>query len=233
MEFSYKSYIKLIENIKNTGYEIAGYHDWETKQFPCVLRHDVDFSLQRAYDFADMERSNGILSTYFVLLVTDMYNALSKESTSIIQKIRNMGHEIGLHYDETRYPTRDGGEDMLKQIQFEKNILEQIIGAEIRVISMHQPSKAFLNSNLKIPGMINSYSNDFFYNFKYCSDSMRVWHEDIQKDLAKKTYAKLHILTHPIWWAKEEIGRDETLRILLRARQNNQLEYFHQYYPEV
>ena len=65
------------------------------------MRHDIDFSLKKALEFAEVEQEQKIRSTYFVLLTTDMYNAMSKEAGQKIRAIMKMGHEIGLHFDET------------------------------------------------------------------------------------------------------------------------------------
>lgn len=236
MEFSYQGYFDLIHAILDAGYEITGYHDWKEKKNPCIIRHDIDFSLEKALEFAKVEYKQGIKATYFVLLTTDMYNAMSKESEKMIRQFIQMGHDVGFHFDETRYSEMDDmvrGGGIFKKIAFEKEILEQIIGTEVKSVSMHQPSKQFLESDLVIPGMINSYSKEFFINFKYCSDSMRVWHTDIQKDLETRKHARLHILTHPIWWANKEISKEDTLRNLLKDKNDTHLIYIHQYYPNV
>jgi hypothetical protein len=235
MEFSYNGYLNLIKDVREAGYEIAGYHDWKKKEKPCILRHDIDFSLEKALEFAEVEQEQRIISTYFVLLTTDMYNAMSKEAGRKIRAIMKMGHEIGLHFDETGLfrENRDYMGGLLEKIKFEREILEQIIGENVNVISMHEPSKQFLESNLEIPGMVNSYSNEFFNQFKYCSDSMRIWHENIQKDLKDGKYTKLHILTHPIWWADEEVCKEDALRKLLKNKNDCHMDYIHQYYPYV
>lgn len=103
MEFSYNGYLNLIKDVREAGYEIVGYHDWKEKEKPCILRHDIDFSLKKALEFAEVEQNQGIRSTYFVLLTTDMYNAMSKEAGQMIRAIMRMGHEIGLHFDETGF----------------------------------------------------------------------------------------------------------------------------------
>ncbi len=59
--------------------------------------------------------------------------------------------------------------------------------------------------------MINSYSNVFFREFKYLSDSRRRWREDVIGYIKNETYDKLHILTHAFWYHDEEKSLGETL----------------------
>ena len=233
MEFSYRRYLQLVNTIREAGYTVCKYTEWEQYNRPCILRHDIDFSLKRALDMAIFEHENDIKSTFFVLLTTDMYNPLSKNGESIIRKIHDMGHDIGLHYDESRYGVTEQTEnEYIEQIYHEKNILESICGDEVKVISMHCPSKKFLSSDIFIPGMINSYSKLFFKEFKYCSDSMRVWHEDIEQGLAVESYRRLHILTHAFWWREIEEDRDVTIRSWIRDNINETFEFIHQWYPD-
>lgn len=236
MKFCYEGYLNLVNDIKEAGYEIVDYHNYRNTAYPCILRHDIDFSIRRAYNMAEIEVKNDIRSTYFVLLTSKMYNPFTKSSRDYIKEIAKMGHEIGLHFDETVYDIKcdDGyADNVAGHILREKSYLEDILGNKIKSVSMHQPSDEFLNRDMVIPGLVNSYSHLFFRDFKYCSDSMREWHFDIQQHLKKKTYPKLHILTHPIWWEKEEKGRDEVLRDLLEQELNIRKNEIHKYYPRV
>ncbi len=45
-----------------------------------ILRHDVDFSVDRALELAKIENNYGISSTYFFLLHSDFYNIFEKDS---------------------------------------------------------------------------------------------------------------------------------------------------------
>lgn len=72
-------------------------------------------------------------------------------------------------------------------------------------MSMHRPSKNILDADLKIPGIINSYGQILFKEFKYLSDSRRRWREPVDEIIASKEYNRLHILTHAFWYNNEEI----------------------------
>ena len=77
---------------------------------------------------------------------------------------------------------------------------------------MHRPSQATLKGNLQIPGMINSYSYEFFHDFKYLSDSRRRWREPVEEIVKAGTHNRLHILTHAFWYGKVEKSMADTIR---------------------
>lgn len=203
MNFTFNDYKKLIDNLRCQGYEFTNYHDYRNIRNPCILRHDVDYSLEKSNIFAEFEKSIGVKSTYFVLLSSDFYNLLSKNNIEILNHIKAMGHEIGLHFDEVKYGSLDS-EEMIYKIKEECEVLSQITGDNIRTVSMHRPSKWVLEADLKIPGIINSYGTEFFHDFKYVSDSRMRWREDIMNYVKEKAFPRFHILTHAFWYSKKE-----------------------------
>lgn len=58
---------------------------------------------------------------------------------------------------------------------------------------------------------MNSYSTEFFHEFKYLSDSRRHWREDVTEIIRRGEHSRLHILTHPFWYMKEEKDIKQTL----------------------
>ena len=211
-DFTYSSYSQLLANIAKSGYTFTNYHDYEKVSNPCILCHDVDFDMGKAYKLAniEVEAQYPIYTTYFILINTNFYNVFSSTVNSIIKKIIKMGHEIGLHFDETFYsePTPS---QMEKHIQKEVTLLEQIIEEPVRSVSMHRPSKLTLEANISIPGVINRYSKIFFNEFKYLSDSRHTWREDVESIVSMKRHNKLHILTHPFWYTEGEMSCKEKL----------------------
>ena len=63
-----------------------------------IMRHDIDFDLEKALFFAEMEAELGVQSTYFFLLRTNHYNVFSREGTDIVKRILGLGHDMGLHF---------------------------------------------------------------------------------------------------------------------------------------
>lgn len=201
MDFTYKDYINLINLLKQKNYEFTDYNSYKNIRKSVIFRHDVDNSLEKALEVARIEKENSVNSTFFVLLSTDFYNVFSKKSDSIIKEILNYGHKIGLHFDEKKYAIKSK-EELENYIEFEKNILEVVFDIVVDAVSMHRPSKWILENDIQFKNVINSYSKEFLHQFKYLSDSRMYWREDVLKIIESRQYEKLHILTHPIWYAE-------------------------------
>ena len=212
MHYTYDGYKRLVEMLRRGGYSFCNYHDWMEVKRPVVFRHDIDTNLDKATKLAELERTLGISSTYFVLLTSDFYNPHSLRSYVALKEILDCGHEIGLHFDETRYLGIKGNqEQMVKKIQYEAGVLSEMLGTRVSTVSMHIPSKETLDMDLEIPGMINSYGKVFFHGFKYLSDSARRWREPVLDIIQSGVYDKLHILTHPFWYNDVELNLEESV----------------------
>lgn len=203
MPFTYEAYRSLLDRLKTGGYAFCSYHDWPQTSRCVILRHDIDNDLQKAAALAEIEAREGVCSTWFVLLRTDFYNPASKSSLETLHSIQAMGHEIGLHFDEKAYP-EGTTEETVNHIMRERDILSMILGTPVSVVSMHRPSQMTLESDLEIPGMVNSYGRTFFHDFKYLSDSRRRWREPVLELIQGGTFDRLHILTHAFWYGEQE-----------------------------
>ena len=219
MKFTFDNYKKMISLLKEQGYSICDYHDFSGYARCCILRHDVDFSLERALELATLENQIGVKSTYFVLLSSDFYNIASLKNTRIIKKIKELGHDIGLHYDEAKYENNPAcATHMEENIYSEIKTMESILGIDICSVSMHRPSKNTLMANYDFGDIINSYSRTFFENFKYVSDSRCFWREDVFEIIKSNKYARIHILTHPFWYhTDEKSGADACKEFIQKA----------------
>ncbi len=212
MDFTFSCYEKLLQLLVQQGYQFADYHSWEQMRRPVILRHDIDYDLPKALGIAETEAAFGAggqaRSTYFVLLSSDFYNVFSRKGRLLMRRISSMGHEIGLHFDEMQYPDAAGDMDKIRRLILkEADALSDAAGCPVTAVSMHRPSRAVLQADLEIPGMVNSYSRTFFHDFKYLSDSRRRWREPVEQAVCSGAYEKPHILTHAFWY----FDREETL----------------------
>lgn len=198
-----------MKSLKNNGYEYASYHDWKDKERCVILRHDIDYSVDKAFNLAVLEHDMGISSTYFVLVTSDFYNVFSLSISERLNSILKLGHDIGLHFDEVRYPECMSMDDLVERIKDESKLLSKAIDYEVSVVSMHRPSKAVLDADLVIPGIINSY--EYFKQFKYLSDSRRRWREPVETVVDSGEYNRLHILTHAFWYNEKKITIEESI----------------------
>lgn len=203
MKFTYEAYLDMLNELDDKGYQVATYHNWRNFEKTVILRHDVDNSLKVAAIFSEYEKT-GIKNgggVYFALVSTNFYNIHSKESRKCMETIIRNGGTIGLHFDETQYNIRS--EDELKEYVYkEAEILSGLIGMKVDAVSMHRPSEKFLSGNIEFEGILNTYSQTYFKDMKYLSDSRRHWRENVDEIIERGTYQRLHILTHPIWYSE-------------------------------
>lgn len=215
MEFTYAAYRNLITELKQNAYQFCGYFDYANKEKSVIMRHDIDYSLEQSVKMAQIEQEEGISSTYFVLLKTDFYNPVSKRANDFIREIKNLGHEVGLHFDETVYAGCDVRK-LPEMIQREADILSDICGFPVRCFSMHRPNQVTLGKDLQVDGLVNSYGHDFFHEFKYLSDSRRNWREPVEEIVRSGAYDRLHILTHAFWYHETEMDLKKTVLRFIR-----------------
>ena len=157
MNFTLNSYENLLSLIKENHYEICSYEDYQLNPRCVILRHDVDLSLEAALRFAELEYKNGVQSTYFILLSTSFYNLFERKANDAIKKIKNLGHDIGLHFDEARYHIENEA-GLIHYVEKEVSIMSQGLDMEIKSVSMHRPSRWVLDADVKFDTVINSYS---------------------------------------------------------------------------
>lgn len=170
MKFSYDAYKALLFLLKSQNYEIKDYATWQTADRCVILRHDIDNDIEKATRLAQVEQQCGAKSTYFVLLTSDFYNVFSANSQRKLQKILQCGHDIGLHFDEMRYPDLVGNiEKLQEKILQEMCLLETAIGKPVTAVSMHRPSKQMLEANIQLPGGASTaIPKCFFMNSSIC-----------------------------------------------------------------
>lgn len=212
MEFTYNAYRGMLDRLKRHGYEITSYKNWQETNRCVILRHDIDNDIEKAVRLSSVERLGRTVSTYFVLLTSDFYNVFSKKSSDGLKRIIADGHTIGLHFDEVRYPEISGDVEAIREkILEEADLLSRAIGSRVDIVSMHRPSKFVLEADINIPGMINSYGQTYFKEFKYLSDSRRRWREPVDGIIESEEYERLHILTHAFWYHEKEKDIHDTV----------------------
>jgi len=232
MQFTYEAYKDLIGLLIGNGYEIISYRDQAVHPRCAILRHDVDVSDKPAIRIAEVESSLGVHATFFFMLTSELYNALSRSVLDTIGAIAEMGHEIGLHFDESIYPL-SGGHDLIAAAEKEAEIFRMATGLEISAVSMHMPSENTLQRNDTFPTMRNAYGHEYIREYKYLSDSNRHWREDVLSHIQSGDYSKLHILTHPVWYNDTEKTKAETLRDILSGCRADEYEALRHIVPDL
>jgi len=218
MKFTYKAYRELIALLREYNYTICDYHNYAKSDRSVIIRHDIDLEIGKAVRMAQIEKEMGVSSTYFVLVSSNFFNIFSKRNQDQLRRICDMGHAVGLHFDEVKY---EGGQtDLVQAMEEEAALLEKCLGREVRSLSMHRPSRATLEADYKVAGgrIVNSYGTEFFHRHKYVSDSRRNWREDVEGIITSGAYDRLHVLTHPFWYDEKEQSASEALKRFCTGR---------------
>jgi hypothetical protein len=162
---------------------------------------------------AEVEYEEGIRSTYFFLLRTNHYNLVSREGTSEVQRIIELGHNLGLHFDCAAYAVDTTEDDLCAACGKEADLLGSWFGRPVEVVSFHRPSSLVLTGNpaLSAPRP-HTYMACFMKEMNYCSDSRGEWrHGAPQSQAAFMERKPMQILIHPVWWSANGRGAKETL----------------------
>ena len=223
--FSHDEYILNLKYLKE-NFNILDYGEVndQTENF-CIIRHDIEYSLDRAVELAKIENNLGISASYFFQLRNNCYNAISDVNVAKIKKINNLGHKIGLHvYLGDRYTNE---KERLKQyVSDDIQILEKVLGFPVDRYSYHRPSKDVLKLQLNIPGKINAYDEKYFTIFGsnkkekvvYLADSNHRWKYGSIADLRYKNVQRLQVLFHPFSWTKKGYGNYDNFNHLLKEK---------------
>jgi hypothetical protein len=208
--FTLAGYRTLVAGLLARGYSLRSFLAVEAAERHLLLRHDVDQSITIARTMADLETANGWYSTWFILLRTEMYNPFSRANAAHLRTMAGNGHEIGLHLDTTLY-----ADDV--QIEagaaIECRMLEDIVGAPVRLISFHRPAPDRLGDDARVAGRLHAYMSRFTKDIGYCSDSRGEWRHGHPFDHPAIAQGRaLQLLTHAVWWVGPE-GRDARARL--------------------
>ncbi len=203
MKFSLSSYEELIKIIKRSNREIINFDDLINGKCGLIMRHDIDFSPAKASKIAEIEYKHKVVSTYFIMLKSDLYNLNDMNNIKHIKYIISLGHNIGLHFDASFYSKKNISLELA--CKKECNILEKIFDHKIDIISFHRPEKEFIGRNKKIAGRYHTYMPLFINEATYCSDSQGIWRYERPENLINnQSIQSIHLLTHPIWWTTPE-----------------------------
>lgn len=216
-KFSFNEYKKIILNYKDIIKDFKNINR-ATKSF-CLIRHDVEFSVDRALELAKIDYSLGIRSSFFFQVRNSCYNGISNDSIQKIKKIIDFKHFVGLHLYITNI--KNNKKLIRKELINQVKTLELAIGKKIDRISIHRPSKWILQQKKDLfQPYINTYS-DLYFEFgenpktiKYYADSNHTWNYGYPINKFDK-YKKFQILLHPDEWSKSGADQRKNLKNLI------------------
>lgn len=212
-DFTVAEYRKILQLAKQ-NYQFETFDKISLTNRFILWRHDCDLSLNRALRLAMIENEESITATYFINPHCEFYNLLEKKQGAIINKILELGHHIGLHFDASFYDIH--GENQLDDlVAKEAAWLRSWFGYNIHTFSFHNPTPFLLSCEKdSYGGLLNCYSSFFKDNVAYCSDSNGYWRFRRLRDvLTEAKEDHLQVLTHPGWWQETAmLPRDRVLR---------------------
>ncbi len=149
MDFTLITYKLLLNTLIKQGFSFLPFYGFISSQKVKVifLRHDVDLLPGNSLKFARIQSENGIKGTYYFRIVSESWDE------AIINKISEMGHEVGYHYEDLSFARakfkaegrgrRAEGEELEKQIvdvgieSFKRNLEKLRKISPVKTICMH------------------------------------------------------------------------------------------------
>ncbi len=229
--FSYEDYRAIIQVIQQSGRQ-ATYQEAKTRENFILMRHDVEFSVKRAYDLAKVENEMDFHSAYFFQWTNNSYNLLSKQNIEMIHEMYEEGHTIGLHFALNGLTDMD---EIHNRIGLEVNALSSLLEFNIDTFSIHRPSKEVLKANITVPGVINTYDARYFtfaetiteetkLQVKYLSDAKHQWTYGYPDEETINGNEKIQILTHPYSWTEQGLNNAANFQSLLEEKHEQLIE---------
>ena len=143
MDFTLKTYRQLLDSLQNAGFSFLTFEQYLASQLPkaksqkptanrqpptAILRHDVDLLPQNSLATAQIEHELGIKGSYYFRIVPE------SNQPEYIEKIRDLGHEIGYHYEDLTL-CKGNMDEAIKS--FEKNLAYFRQFYPVQTICMH------------------------------------------------------------------------------------------------
>ena len=182
-DFTLESYYNYLDIVKNRGLNIVTFNELLSyENLPedfFVIRHDVDRKPKNALKMAILESEMGIRSTYYFRSKAHVFKP------EIILSIRDLGHDIGYHYECL---SDSKGDQKKARLDFGKNIEMFRAYCDVKTISMHgRPLSRYNNLKMWDPNGTHKYfieslellgeiNIDIDYtNIAYINDTGRNW----------------------------------------------------------
>ena len=197
--FDLTHYAEILEAAKAGGYRFA-FFDTPPEPETVILRHDVDLSLDAALRLAEVEADAGAAATYFLMTRSEFYNLDSQSGEDAVDRLRRLGHRVGLHA-VWPYVDRDDRFDP--------------------VLAWHNPDPEYMRD--AVEELVNVMEAP--WADVYRSDSNQHWRQGCpHEELAAGAFERLQLLTHPEIWVYPGETMRETMLAMLDAERERRLE---------
>jgi hypothetical protein len=196
--FDLAHYRELLDAARAGGYRFASF-DRAPEPGDLLLRHDVDLSLDAALQLAEVEADADAVATYFLMTRSEFYNLDSASGQAAIERLRELGHRLGVHA-------------IWPQVEHDERLGD--------VLAWHNPEPEYMRE--PVEGLTNVMAAP--WADVYRSDSNRHWRQGCpHEELAAGAFERLQILTHPEIWVYPGDTMRETMLAMLDAERELRL----------
>jgi hypothetical protein len=216
--FTFRHYRRILESGLESGYRFIRFEELpgarESERYLCLLRHDCEGDLVTALRLGQLEKELRITSTYFVQLRSPLYNVLSRPHGQLVRRLLELGHGLGLHFDERSHEGASPSH-VADLVDRERELLGAEFGVSVEVVSFHQPSARVLENKIKVR-CLNTYDRSDMRGVGYLSDSNWRWREDPIAAFRSHSHPHLQLLLHPECWTYSSMPVERKWHQVLR-----------------
>lgn len=221
MDFTFNEYYQILEELKK-DFVFESFENFSVKS-KIYLRHDLDIMIENIPIMAKVEADMGVHSIFFFQPNNPFYNPLSSDCLSILKKVNDLGHSLGLHIDPSQYESIDQFIDLINTMQRYYSLFLPIDN----IVSFHKPPTFILDKDIQIPGIINTYGNSFFKEIRYFSDSnRRSFKEQLFQSIEEDNKTSIQLVVHPYWWDHNPLNLWELYNRFLKIKETSFQGFF-------
>lgn len=213
IDFTHASYRSLLEHIQRCGHVICSFREVPDSGKYVILRHDIDYSVVKALELAEIEHELGVRASVFLMLGSTYYSLFSLEHLRAARRIVALGHEIGLHYDADLFDGV-GQDDVAHRIVTQAKFLSDLLETPVTAVAQHNPSVTA--ARIVVPGYIDAYAGQYCKDIAYLSDSRRLFGVPDPFRFFEE-HDRAQLLIHPLWWNRESKSRWEAFTAIRLA----------------
>jgi acetyltransferase-like isoleucine patch superfamily enzyme len=208
--YSKDHYRALLQSALDQSYQFISFFEEPSANGKSIyLRHDVDASLKMALEMAEINHSLGIRATFFVLLRSQIYNLFSYRAREFVNRIHDLGQDIGFHCELPPNFQIDSTE-IVKLVKTEYETVRTQYPFVQPIFSWHNTTPQIIEWSRKhdVPGMVNTYHPRFIDDILYRSDSLGRHTPEQFEGFLRDNPPLMQLLFHPEIW----IGGGENMR---------------------
>lgn len=204
--YTLDNYRLLLDRFVDAGYEFLPYDAYLRGRKALLLRHDIDYTLFFAEEFARINAEKGVSGTFFFQIRSNLYNFMDHAVQAAVRRIVDMGQYIGFHaVVNSAFPSLP---ELRDYVSSEFELFRQMVPETSPVFAWHNPgilqAEGFDHIKAEFPGLINAYAKINDVEVPYFADSNMRYSFDELCDLAKRDIPALQLAVAPMQWCPEQ-----------------------------